>query len=101
MKIKRIQAHYVRIPFDMGAPLQDMGGLRFPSMDHLLVEVTTDTGLTGWGEGFGHTIIPATQAALESCVAPWFIGKDATDIEGLHRQAAQAFHIFGRHGPVV
>ena len=101
MKIKRIQAHYVRIPFDMGAPLQDMGGIRFPTMDHLLVEVTTDTGLTGWGEGFGHTIIPATQTALESYVAPWFIGKDATDIEGLHRQAAQAFHIFGRNGPVV
>ena len=101
MKIKKIQAHYVRIPFDMGAPLQDMGGIRFPTMDHLLVEVTTDTGLTGWGEGFGHTIIPATQTALESYVAPWFIGKDATDIEGLHRQAAQAFHIFGRNGPVV
>jgi hypothetical protein len=101
MKIKRIRAHYVRIPFDMGAPLQDMGGIRFPTMDHLLVEVTTDTGLTGWGEGFGHTIIPATQTALESYVAPWFIGKDATDIEGLHRQAAQAFHIFGRNGPVV
>jgi D-galactarolactone cycloisomerase len=101
MKIRRIQAHYVRIPFDMGAPLQDMGGMRFPSMDHLLVEVTTDTGVTGWGEGFGHSIIPATQAALETYVAPWFIGKDATDIEGLHRQAAQAFHIFGRNGPVV
>ena len=101
MKIKKIRAHYVRIPFDMGAPLEDMGGIRFPSMDHLLVEVTTDTGLTGWGEGFGHTIIPATKTALESYVAPWFIGKDATDIEGLHRQAAQAFHIFGRNGPVV
>ena len=32
---------------------------------------------------------------------PWFIGKDATDINALHREAAQAFHIFGRNGPVV
>ena len=28
MKIKSIQTHYVRIPFDMGAPRQDFAGLR-------------------------------------------------------------------------
>jgi L-alanine-DL-glutamate epimerase-like enolase superfamily enzyme len=101
MKITSIHTHYVRIPFDMGAPKQEFAGLRFPTMDHLLVQVETDAGITGWGEGFGHSIIPATKAALESHVGPWLIGKDATDINGLHRQAAQAFHIFGRNGPVV
>jgi len=101
MKISSIHTHYVRIPFDMGAPKQEFAGLRFPTMDHLLVQVETDAGITGWGEGFGHSIIPATKAALESFVGPWFIGKDATDINALHRDAAQAFHIFGRNGPVV
>jgi L-alanine-DL-glutamate epimerase-like enolase superfamily enzyme len=101
MRITAIRTHYVRIPFDMGAPKQEFAGLRFPSMDHLLIEVETDAGISGWGEGFGHSIIPATKAALESYVGPWFIGKDATDIAALHREAAQAFHIFGRNGPVV
>lgn len=101
MKITAIHAHYVRIPFDMGAPKQEFAGLRWPTMDHLLIEVETDAGITGWGEGFGHSIIPATKAALETYVAPWFIGKDPTDINALHREAAQAFHIFGRNGPVV
>jgi len=101
MRITAIHTHYVRIPFDMGAPKQEFAGLRFPTMDHLLVQVETDAGITGWGEGFGHSIIPATKAALESYVGPWFIGKDATDISGLHARAAQAFHIFGRNGPVV
>ena len=101
MKITEIHAHYVRIPCDMGAPLDDMGGISFPTMDHLLIEVRTDAGITGWGEGFGHSIIPATLAALESYVAPWFIGKDPTAIGALHRQAQQAFHLFGRNGPVV
>jgi L-alanine-DL-glutamate epimerase-like enolase superfamily enzyme len=101
MKITAIHTHYVRIPFDMGAPKQEFAGLRFPTMDHLLVGVETDTGITGWGEGFGHTIIPATKAALETYVGPWFIGKDATNINALHAEAAQAFHIFGRNGPVV
>ena len=101
MKITAIQAHYVRIPYDMVAPTEEFAGLRFPSQDHLLVEVQTDEGITGWGEGFGHNIIPATLKALEHYVAPWFIGKDPTDINGLHREAAQAFHIFGRNGVVV
>ena len=101
MKITSIHTHYVRIPFDMGVSKQEFAGLRFPTMDHLLVQVETDAGITGWGEGFGHSIIPATKAALESHVGPWFIGKDATDINRLHRQAARAFHIFGRNGPAV
>ena len=101
MKITSIHTHYVRIPFDMGAPKQAFAGLRFATIDHLLVQLETDAGITGWGEGFGHSIIPATKSALESYVGPWFIGKDATDINALHREAAQAFHIFGRNGPVV
>src|SRR5262245_57875193 len=101
MQITAIRTHHVGIPFDMGAPKQDFAGLRFPSMAHLLVQVETDLGITGWGEGFGHSIIPATKTALECYVGPWFIGKDATDIAALHREAAQAFHIFGRNGPVV
>lgn len=101
MKITAIHAHYVQIPYDMGAPPEAFAGLRFPSQDHLLIEVRTDEGITGWGEGFGHNIIPATLKALETYVAPWFIGKDPTDINALHREAAQAFHIFGRNGVVV
>jgi D-galactarolactone cycloisomerase len=101
MKITAIHAHYVRIPYDMGAPATEFAGLRFASQDHLLIQVDTDAGITGWGEGFGHNIIPATKTALETYVAPWFIGKDPTDINALHRDAAQAFHIFGRNGPVV
>ncbi len=101
MKIASIRTHYVRVPFDMGAPLKDMGGIKFPTMDHLLIELRTEDGLVGWGEGFGHNAIPATKAALECFVAPWFIGKDAGAINALHREAAQAFHILGRNGPVV
>jgi len=101
MKITAIHTHYLRIPFDMGAPKQEFAGLRWPTMDHLLVQVETDAGITGWGEGFGHSIIPATKTALEAYVGPWFLGKDPTDISALHREAAQAFHIFGRNGPVV
>src|SRR5256885_690006 len=95
MRITAIHTHYVRIPFDMGAPKQEFAGLRFPTMDHLLVQVETDAGITGWGEAFGHSIIPATKTALEAYVGPWVICKDATEINALHLEAAQAFHSFG------
>ena len=101
MKITAIHTHHVCIPYDMGAPRQEFAGLKFATMDHLLIQVDTDAGITGWGEGFGHTIIPATKAALECYVAPWFIGKDPTDIAKLHREAAQHFHLFGGNGPIV
>src|SRR5262245_55639198 len=101
MKITSIATHYVRIPFDMGAPEQEFSGLALSTQGYAPGQVETDAGITGWGEGFGHSIIPATKAALESYVGPWFIGKDPTDINALHREAAQAFHIFGRNGPVV
>ena len=42
MKITSIHTHYIRIPFDMGAPKQEFAGLRFPTMDHLLVQVETE-----------------------------------------------------------
>ena len=61
MKITAIHTHHVRIPYDMGAPRQEFAGLKFATMDHLLIQVDTDAGITGWGEGFGHTIIPATK----------------------------------------
>ena len=55
MKITSILTHYVRIPLDMGAPKEEFAGLRFPTMDHLLVQAETDAGVTGWGAGFGHS----------------------------------------------
>jgi D-galactarolactone cycloisomerase len=101
MRITSIRTHYVRIPMDSGAPLDTTGGIKFQTMDHLLVQVDTDAGITGWGEGFGHSVIPATKAAVETLVGTWFIGRDPTDISALHRDATQALHLFGRNGPVV
>jgi hypothetical protein len=58
MKITTIRTHYVRIPFDMGAPRQDFAGLRFPTMDHLLVEVETDAGIKDRTRGLRGAVVP-------------------------------------------
>lgn len=71
----------------------------FTQMETLMVKVRTAQGLTGWGEGFGHKSNPATWAALEQIVAPFFLGR-STSIEETIPAAQYAFHAFGRTGPI-
>jgi L-alanine-DL-glutamate epimerase-like enolase superfamily enzyme len=75
--------------------------VRQPGVSILLVKVDTDAGLIGWGEAFGHSVAPATRHAMDSLVAPVFIGRNPTDITALMKQAQQNLHLFGRSGPVM
>ena len=83
MKITGIEPIHVSIPFEHGAPKPSEGlgaGGRF---DALFVRVDTEEGVTGWGEAFGYAAGPVTMAALTRIVAPFAIGRDATDIPAL------------------
>jgi L-alanine-DL-glutamate epimerase-like enolase superfamily enzyme len=67
----------------------------------LLVRVTTDTGLVGWGEGFGHYgMAPATREALHSLVAPRAIGQPVAD-EALPQRIGEVFYASSASGPVA
>lgn len=99
--ITAIEAHHIRVPFDMGAPPTVFAGMAWTAIDSLFVRVVTDDGREGWGEGWGHAACAATLAALETMAGPACIGADATDVAGLHLRMAQRFHISGRGGPVT
>jgi D-galactarolactone cycloisomerase len=101
MKIDRIEAHLIRVPFDMGAAPKAFAGMNWTSVDSLFVRVVTDDGLEGWGEGWGHVACPTTLAALTSLVGPAFIGRDTSDRNGLMSEMHHRLHIHGRTGPVV
>lgn len=110
MKIEKIEIIRLAIPFHSGrekkGPEQqdyNAASSRVTKMETLLVAVYSDSGLCGWGEAFGHLINPVTFTAIENAVAPFFINRifdSATDIATLMKQAEQAFHGFGRTGPV-
>lgn len=74
-------------------------------METLLVRLTSDEGTVGWGEAFGHLINPVTFAALAGPVGKFFIGAEVTadPASFAHKMTAahQAFHAFGRTGPVL
>jgi len=101
MKITSIETSIVALPFDMGGPPHLFAGKPWTHLEILLVKVNTDAGITGWGEAFGHVVNASTKAALDTLVAPLFIGRDPTNINGLMRELQQALHLVGRNGPVV
>jgi L-alanine-DL-glutamate epimerase-like enolase superfamily enzyme len=101
MKIVAIETSLTRIPFDMGAKPVSFGGVGWQAMHTLWLRVVTDTGLEGWGEGFGHACVPATRCVLDTQVAPAVLGQDARDIAGLRARLGKTLHLFGRNGPHI
>lgn len=103
MNIASIEALPLRIPFKPGtrsaASAWDPKGLN--AVDSLLVKVTTDHGLEGWGEAFGFTGAPVTQRAIDEVIAPLCIGQDARRIVPLMREVQKKLDVFGRGGPLT
>ena len=100
MKIAAIETMPLRIPFTAGGRSDDAvwGKRGLQTADSLVVKVTTDTGVPGWGETFGFTAVPAAKLVIDTVLAPEVIGRDATQIEKLMLDLQKKFHVFGRSG---
>ncbi len=101
MKIAAISTHMLRSSFTYGAEGGVGGNLHLRGMDTLAIRVETDTGIVGWGEGFGFTLSETTRHAMDKLVAPVALGMDAADIAGTMKALARRFHNFGRNGAVT
>jgi L-alanine-DL-glutamate epimerase-like enolase superfamily enzyme len=101
MKIAAVESILASIPYKATGSAQRVAGQASPGLNMLLVKVTTEDGMIGWGEAFGHAVAPGTKAVLDSLVAPLLIGRDAGDIAGLMHELQRKLHLFGRGGPVV
>ena len=98
MKITRIAAHLLAVPFDQTHIPTDWFGPGFPQ---LIVEIETDQGLTGWGEAFCLGAPKSVKAALDDLLAPMLLGRDPADIAGLQQEMFRRSHIWGRYGVIV
>ena len=97
MKIERIRLHVVR---------QELGRQRFcysqawyGARTMLLLEMTTDTGVTGCGEAFGNPHV--NLAILEHVYLPMVLGRDPLDRAVLWRQMYNALRDHGQKGATV
>jgi L-alanine-DL-glutamate epimerase-like enolase superfamily enzyme len=98
VKIVRVEAVPLSIPCRYGAEGWSLGSGGWKALDFCLVRVDTDAGVTGWGEAFSYSCRRAVVAALTDMIAPIAVGRDATDIAGLHAEIQKRLHIFGRFG---
>ena len=101
MKITRVEAIPLRIPFTHGGPPPSFAGKPRTTMDTLLVRVETDAGLVGWGDAFGASIFPATQRVLDEFVAPLAVGRTLGHPSELTEDLQVKLHNLGRGGPPV
>ena len=101
MIISGIETFPLRIPFNPGnkSAASAWGPKGLHAVDSLLVRVTTDSGLEGWGESFGFTGVPVTQRAVDAVIAPLCAGEDATHIGPLMAGIQDKLAVFGRGGP--
>src|SRR5215510_1388795 len=97
--IERIEAFPLRSPFDHWAPPPLFAGRPRTTIDMLLVRVTTQGGLVGWGESYGGGW-QASLAALDNWVAPLVVGKDAAD-PALTVNLERTLHNLGRAGAMI
>jgi L-alanine-DL-glutamate epimerase-like enolase superfamily enzyme len=77
MIIAKIETFPLRIPFKRGtkSDAAAWGDKNLPAADSLLVKVTTDQGLEGWGEAFGFRAVTSAILAIDELIAPLCIGK--------------------------
>jgi len=102
MKITKVETIVVNLPMVIeGKVVPQQGGRPRTSMDILLARVDTNEGVSGWGEGFGHRIFPATRAALDTLVGPMCVGRDPTAIGALADELQRNLAGVGRNGPAM
>jgi L-alanine-DL-glutamate epimerase-like enolase superfamily enzyme len=101
MLITNVRAHHVRIPYDAGVASFRQGAAAISALDMIIVEITTDSGLTGWGDAFGYVSPRTTAMAVEEMIAPQARGLEVPDAEGIPAfmdRIQRNLHLFGRYG---
>ncbi len=96
MKITKIQSHVLE--YDMPEELGYSQQFYAKRTAHL-VEVSTDEGITGWGECFGPgQIARANKSIVEGVIAPMVLGMDPLDRDVIWHKAYNLMRDHGQKG---
>ena len=99
MKITRVETMILRYTYDV--PIADAQNF-FSARNAVLIQLTTDTGLTGIGEAasFGGPA-ETTKFILDHELAPYLLGQDPTNIERLWKIMLDRTRQHGRGGVII
>ena len=101
MLITNVRAHHIRIPYDAGVASFKQGASAISALEIVLVEVSTDAGLTGWGDAFSYVCPRSTATAIDEMIAPQAAGLEVPDAAGIPafmERIQRNLHLFGRYG---
>ncbi len=96
MKIADVRAVPLAVPMRESAPVASAWAAGLARQ--LLVRVTTDEGLVGWGECFAYGATLAVANVVDDALAPVLVGQDPTAIEPLLDRMERLLMIWGRRG---
>src|SRR6478736_2187685 len=101
MLITDVRAHHISIPYDSGVASFRQGASAIAALDIVIVEVSTDAGITGWGDAFGYVCPRSSATAIDEMIAPQARGLGVPDAEGIPAfmdRVQRNLHLFGRYG---
>lgn len=101
MKITAVEPILVRTPLMLDSAVPHAGGAPKTDVHTVLVKVTTDEGVTGWGEAFSNAGWQSTITAIAQIIAPRVLGKDPTNIAKIQADLHRGLYNTGRSGPTV
>ena len=100
MKIRDVRPIIISMPFvRMGVPLPTPGSSMI-----VIVQVTTDEGITGIGQSFttlSSNSAPTVAKAVETMIKPKAVGRDPMAIAALWDEMYYAFYSVGRSGITI
>lgn len=96
LAIRSIRRFLVRVP--VRTPIVWGSGLR-TGVTRLLVEVTTEAGIVGWGETI--CLLDAIPAVLDRAVIPLAVGRGVDEVERFHRHVLGAGYYHHKRAAVM
>lgn len=100
MKITEVKVHPITVPLE--TPFYFSQGWVY-QRSSVIVEITSDEGVTGWGESLCHGLQPPQIAAafIEQVFRPILLGADPFDVELLWERMYNTTQPYGQGGAAV
>ena len=98
MMITSIEPIVLSIPFDAGGTGVGIMPTTWNTLDFCLVRIETDSGLVGWGEGFGYFCSEAVAAIIKRSIAPLLIGQPLKSPREHSDEIQRKMVLQGRYG---
>jgi len=88
VRIVEVKAH--PLAASIAPDIQKTSAGNYPTISILVVEITTDQGITGWGEGLLRAAPAGAARLVEHALAPLLVGADPFTVEALWPKLARA-----------